>query len=486
MAAEKSIIKNATFNTVYKLLNILFPLITSVYLSRVLGPTYLGRVNYAHSIMSYFLVFASLGIPTYGMREIARAGNSIERRNKVFSELFLLNFIATLICSTAFLIMIASVASIRTNLTLYICTGLTLFLNVFNIDWFYSGQEEYVYITVRSFIVKVLSIILIFTFVRKQSDYIIYALITSIATTGNYIWNVINLRGRVRFTFSKLSFGQHMKPVFVLLVTLLATDLYNQVDVTMIGTMCSDTDVGYYSNGVKIIKIVYSITTAMSATILPRLCLLYKEKNKKKYITLFWKTLHFVLLIALPCSIGLFLVAKPVVLLMFGKEFAATATVIRVLSPIIVIISFSYLIGSVVLTSTENEHCLLIATILGAVVNMLMNYLLIMKLGIVGAAISSVIGEFVVAFVHAYFGWKYVKKRVDFKYIWSVLIAIFLLCCVVIFINNYVVNTFVSLGGSVFLGGVVYLSTLLFLKNSTALYVWDMIAKKIHFSQNSN
>ena len=476
---KKSIKVNTIFNVLYKLLNLLFPLVTSVYLARVLGPTYIGKVSYAQSIVSYFVIFASLGIPTYGMREIAKYSDNNKRKNTIFSELFILNLISTLLSSAIYTCFIICISDLNIDIKLFLCVGLSLYLNVFNIDWFYSGQEEYVYITLRSLVVKILSVVAILALVKSQDDYIVFALITSFATTGNYIWNVINLKNRVKFEIHDLNIKTHIKPVLILLMTMLATDLYNQIDITMLGLLRTDEEVGYYSNGIRLVRMVNSVTTAISATILPRMCLYFKEKNEKEYKSLFWKIFDIVIMLAIPCVVGIILVAKPLIIVLFGKEFIPTVSVIQMLSPIVLIVSVSYLIGSVVLTSTNKEKYLLRATIGGAIVNILLNVVLIPFWGTIGATLASLAGETIVLAIHFRYGKNYVHKKLDLIFLRDIVISTIVMAVAIIMLQNIIGNVFLKLVISVIVGVSIYFIMLVIQHNKMIGIFLNLLESKL-------
>ena len=174
---NKSLFKNTIYNALYNGLNIIFPLITIPYLSRILLSDGLGLVNYSRSIVSWFLIFASLGIPRYGVREIAKIKDNRNKLNKTFTELFLYNLLSTCICAVIYMLVISDVSLFSNHYLLYMVTGIQLFLNILNVDYLYQGLEEYVYITKRSFVVKAISLLCMFIFVKEKQDYIIYALI---------------------------------------------------------------------------------------------------------------------------------------------------------------------------------------------------------------------------------------------------------------------------------------------------------------------
>lgn len=475
----KKISINMIFNVSYNLLNILFPFITSVYLARVLGPEYLGRITYAQNIMQYFLIFASLGIPTYGMRQISRCNGNKERISRVFTELFKINAFTSIFCSILFTITVFVIGDFSTDIKLYLCVGLTLYMNIINIDWFYTGKEDYVYITVRSFVVKVISIIAIFVFVHTQQDYVIYALITSMATTGNYIFNIINLRDKVKFCRKNIDVKKHIRPTLILFVVLFFSNIYNQIDITMIGMIKDKVAVGHYSNPVKIVRIVTSLTTTLSATILPQMCSLYKERNLNRFNELYNKTFKLVYLLAMCIGCGICLVGDNLVYVLWGTEFAPSVSVLVILAFIVPIIAVSYISGSVILMATDNEKKLLLATSCGAGMNIVGNAFLIPYWGIEGAAIVSVLSETVVLLVHIFFSKKYIKLRIDKRFVASTMIPIAVMFIVVKVIGNLLqLSCIIKLMSQVVIGAFLCILCMLIMKNEV---LYDLLGRVIQY-----
>ena len=194
MKEEKSLKKNSLFNVLYKLLNVVFPLIYTVYLAHVLLPVGVGKVASAQNIVQYFTMFAALGIPNYGIREIAKVRDQIKDRDKVFSELFFVNASSTTVFVIAYYSFVNLHPFFADNRLLYNICGINVLFNYINVDWFYQGEEEYKYIAIRSFVIKVLSTISIFIFIRNENDYILYAFIYFFALGANNILNIINLK----------------------------------------------------------------------------------------------------------------------------------------------------------------------------------------------------------------------------------------------------------------------------------------------------
>ncbi len=408
---RKSFVKSTVFNVGYKALNVIFPLITSMYVSRILGPEGTGRVAYAQNILSYFLIFASVGIPTYGIKEIARNSSDRIKTSKSFSELFIINSFTTTFCIIVYIILVLLNPTFYSDRLVFFAVGISLFLNYFNIDWFYAGNEEYVYITVRSTIVKVIAIIGLFVFVRTRDDVVKYALVSSVGLSANYLLNIFYVRKRVTFSLRALEFKRHLRPVVILLLTMLATDLYNQIDITMMGSTCTKAEIGYYSYAIKLIRIVTSIATAVSATMLPRLSQFFSNKEKDRFETFTNRVLSAVILLVVPCTIGVVMCSNNIILVLFGAEFQESIPLVRIFSPIILIISISYLCGSIVLTAINKEKYLLYATLVGACINIALNAILIPAYHGKGAAVASVIAECLVFALHYLFSRKYIHYR---------------------------------------------------------------------------
>jgi len=475
---DKSFAKNSLFNVGYKVLNVVFPLITSMYVSRVLGPDGTGRVAYAQNILSYFLVFASMGIPIYGIKEIARNSSNRRKINKAFSELFILNFTTTTLGIVTYITLVLTIPSFREDQSVFFAVGVSLFLNYLNIDWFYAGIEEYVYISIRSTIAKAFAIIIMFVFVRTRDDVVKYALISSVGLTANYILNIINARKRVALSFQELEFRRHLKPVGILLLTMLATDLYNQIDITMLGSKCSKAEIGYYSYAIKLVRIVTSIATAISATMLPRLSQYFNNREKSEFERFTNRVLSAVILLVVPSSVGVAMCSNSIILVLYGNEFKNTVPLICVLSPIILIISISYLCGSIVLTAINKEKYLLYATLAGACINITLNAILIPKYHGQGAAVASVIAEITVFALHYIFS----KGNVNYCFATidnlKVIIATITMAGIIIIIDFFNLKPAIVLVASICAGALTYFFVLYITRHELVLEGVKFLRKK--------
>jgi O-antigen/teichoic acid export membrane protein len=313
----------------------IFPLLISSYVGRILLSDGVGKVSFVQNIVSYFTSLVALGIPTYGIREIAKCKTQQER-NIVFSSLFTINAISTIVFSIAYYIMIFTVPYFHNNLLLYTIGGIQIVFNFINIDWLYQGLEEYKYIATRSLIVRFVSLICVFAFIHSRKDEWIYLLITCAVNVGNYVLNVFRARKIVLLSLKGISLKKHLRSIFILLATVIAVELYTKIDTTFIGIMLSESDVGYYTYADRIVKIPITIFAAINAVILPRLSVYYMSGEKKEFHELLSKINITVLIFAIPTSVGTCLLSSDYILALFGSNFEPAGYLLKILDKNIV------------------------------------------------------------------------------------------------------------------------------------------------------
>ena len=309
---QKSLAKNSIYNIIYTVANILFPFVTSIYVSRILLPVGVGKVASAQNIASYFVTLAALGLPSYGVREFAKVRDNKAERDKLFTELLLLNIISTTLAVVGFLVLVFINAGFTGEWALYGACGLAIFFNYLNIDWMYKGLEEYGYITGRSLAIKGISLLALFLFVKARQDYVAYALISSLATGGNYVFNVIHARKFVKIRLSGIKLIKHLKPVLSIACIIFLSSIYNKIDVTMLNMMATDESVGYYSYAQKTVNMVLTMANAVTAALLPRLSYYY-ENDREGFYRLLDKGFQILCLMTLPLAVGMALVAEQTV-----------------------------------------------------------------------------------------------------------------------------------------------------------------------------
>lgn len=478
MLKEKSLITNAIFNIFYKLLNVLFPLISYMYLARVLLPEGIGRATAVQNNVSYFLILATLGIPAYGVREISKLRKNGKELNKTFSEILLLNGLFTLISCTIFIVAITVVPLFNNDSKLYLIYGISIFINLINVDWLYQGLEEYVYITIRSMVVKILTLAALIVFVRDISDIYIYALISVLATSGNYIFNIFHCRKVVKFSLCNIRPKRHIKSLIYLALCTISTELYARMDITMLGVMNTDAQVGYYTYAYRIINIVIAFLVAVTAVFLPRLSF-YFITNREKFNHLVTFGFNFTFLISLPACVGLAFVAEPAVVVLFGEEFRASATILSILAPMIPLKCVGDIVCYQVMMSAGKEATLMKSYFLVMVANFINNMILIPRFNASGAAVASVISE-ILAFVFVFY---FSRKIVEIKYDKTNICATFLGSCLIgiicFIIDKIEASDYLKLFFSLILSVSIYLLINVILKNHFYMNIVNGVKAKI-------
>ena len=461
---EKSIAKNSVYYSVYQALNVIFPFLSGMYVARILLPDAVGQVAYAQNIAQYFVILAFLGIPTYGVREIAKVRNDVKERSQIYSELMVINFISTCAFSAVYIILILSVPTFREQLPLYLITGFSIALNALNNAWLYEGLEEFRFISIRNIVFKALSFLILIITVRGPENYLAYASITVIGTAGNYVLNILYAPKFVRFSIHNLHLKRHIKSIMLLVVVNLAIELYSLIDVTMIGVFSENNNVAYYTYASRINKIFVQVINSFTIVIVPRIAFYYKEAKKDDFNKLISKTLETLFVVGIPLVVGLQIVSTDAIRIIYGKPFLPSANVLRILSFVLVISPIGYLLGSRVLLVIDHEKKMVFCVVLEAVVNIIGNVLLIPMLTEYGAAIASVVSELVCMIVYVNMGKKYFKIFGIAKDIWKIIcaVAVFTGYCILIrtFINTAFLRMIVQILGSI----IIYFGLLYVMK----------------------
>ena len=263
---EKNLKKNFIMNFIKILINLLFPLITFPYISRILLPEGIGRVAFVQSINNYFLLFINLGIPLYGIREIARVRNNGLEKSKVFSEILFLNIFTTIIGITFYFIFY-QLNMITDDREIFLIFSVVLLFNFLSVDWFFQGIEDYKYITVRTIIVKIISFIFLIIFVKEKSDICKYAIIVVFSLIGSNFFNIIRALKLVKLELKGLNIKRHLKGILIIFSMNLAISIYTNLDSVMLGSYGSKYALGIYSAASKMIHLILGIITNLSLLI---------------------------------------------------------------------------------------------------------------------------------------------------------------------------------------------------------------------------
>lgn len=261
----------------------LFPLVTAPYIARVLDPDGVGIVNFVNTYTNYFVLFAVLGIPTYAMRETAKHRHNEEALSSFVSEIFWIEIISTIVVSALFIASVYLIPSLRQDALLFVIAGISLYLTPLNIEWFFNGREEFGFVTARSLIIRTLSVIALFLFVKTKSDLFSYIIIGVVSTIMTYVWNWSRFfKTGVRLKISPKGAGRHIKPVFVLFGSAIAISVYVMLDTLMLGFESTYEEVGYYNSAMHIIKAILPMTTALSTVAIPRMSVFQRKEGLRR------------------------------------------------------------------------------------------------------------------------------------------------------------------------------------------------------------
>lgn len=473
---KKSIVKNYTYNLIYQILVIILPLITTPYVSRILGAEGIGIYSYTISIVTYFTLFGSLGIAMYAQREIAYVQEDKEKRSKIFWEVVILRGIILTIAMICFYFSFANSGQYSIYYKILL---LEIVSNAVDISAFFQGMEEFKKIIKRNLIIKVISILSIFIFIKQSTDIWKYVLIYVVSNLiGNLsLWvylpkyiSKINIKG--------LEFKKHLKPTIELFIPQIAVQLYTVLDKTMIGSIILDkAEVGYYEQSQKIVKIILTIVTSLGTVMLPRIANKFAKGKDDEIKNSIMTSFSFVYFLSIPMVLGMISIAKYLIPWFLGQGFEKSIYIIYIISPIILLIGLSNVIGTQFLLPTKRQKQYTISVVAGAITNIILNAILIFKLGAIGAAIGTVIAETVVTATQFVF----VKKEFNIKEVIFIskknIIAAMLMFLIILIIDKLlIINISLTLRMivEVSIGIIIYISSLIILKDK---FVFEILRR---------
>ena len=392
--------KNYVFNLVLTLSNILFPIITIPYVSRILGPVGIGKTQFIYSISQYFVLIAALGIPVYGTREIAKVKSNKLELSHLFTSIVIINLFTVILVSIIFYLMITTIDSFQAERKLFLISSTLIFFSFANIDWFYAGIEKYKYITIRSIFVKIVFAVLLFYYVKNEDDLLYYMIILVGSSVLNNLLNIILSRQYINLNkLSILQLFKHIKPLVLIFSSIFFASVYSTIDTFLLGFLKGYKDVGFYSASSRITKMTIPILTSMSAVLLPMLSVAIKEHDYNKIQVISRKSIDFVLLVAMPITVGLFFLSPELIRLFYGESFEPAILSLKIMSPIVLIIGLSTVFAVQILTPASLDSEVAKSVIIGLFFSLALNFILIPIIGFIGASISNITAEALVMFL---------------------------------------------------------------------------------------
>lgn len=388
----------------------IFPLITFPYISRIIGPSGTGKINFVTSFINYFAMVAQLGIPTYGIRACARVRDNKNELTKVVQELLIINLATTVVSYIGLTLCLIYIPKFQMEKDLYIIISFSIVLTTIGMEWLYKALEQYTYITIRSIIFKFIAVIAMFLLIHAEKDYVMYGAITIFASSASNILNFINVHKYVELKpVGNFNFRRHFRPVVVFFAMTIATTIYTNLDNVMLGFMTSDIEVGFYSAAIKIKSILVSLVTSLGTVLLPRVSY-YIEKNRMDdFKRIYEKAFNFVFVIACPLTIYFILFAKESISFLSGNLFEGSIVPMKIIMPTVLLIGLSNITGIQILVPLGKEKIVLYSEIVGAITDCVINAMLIPRFKASGAAIGTLVAEVAVLIYQMYVLKNYLK-----------------------------------------------------------------------------
>ena len=399
-SSKKSLAENYIFNLIKTLSSVLFPLITFAYSSRVLGVDGVGQVNFAKSFITYFSMIAMLGINQYGTREAAKVRDDKEKLSKFAQEILCINFITTVIAYFILFAVIHTVPTLKNYTLLLWINSISILLSGMGMEWLYQALEEYRYIAVRAVLFQIFALLLMFALVRDRDDVAAFAVVNVISTSGSLVINFFHARRYISLKRkAHLEFRRHLAPMLWLFAMAVSIELYTVLDTTMLGFFKGDTAVGLYTAAVKVNRIINTVITALGVVLIPRLSYYVGNDEKGKLMDLVRKGYNYVFLLSIPVALGLFILSDEIIRLFSGPEFAGADFTMKIITPIVIFIPFSFMTNQQTLVPLGKEKLILMSTGIGAITNIVCNSIMIPLFAENGAAIGTIVAEGAVAIV---------------------------------------------------------------------------------------
>ena len=472
---KASLTLNFVMNAILTMSQFLFPLITFPYISRILLPTGTGKVSFATSVVSYFALFAQLGIPTYGIRACAKVRDDRKALERTVQELLLINLIMSILAYIVLFLAIAFVPRMRQEKALFLIVGLTILFNAIGMEWLYKALEQYTYITVRSIIFKLIAVVAMFVLVHEQKDYVIYGGISILAASASNVFNFFHAHKYVSIKpVGSYNFRQHLKPIVIFFAMSCAATIYTNLDTVMLGFMTSDAEVGYYNAAVKIKSILVSVVTSLGVVLLPRASYYVECKLMDKFCRITHVALNFVILISVPLTVYFILFAKEGIFFLSGAEYEASIVPMQIIMPTLLFIGLTNIMGIQTLIPLGKEKVVLYSEIAGAVADLLLNVALIPSMASAGAAIGTVVAEGVVFAVQFWALRKEVLSSYQKVRYGTIVLALALAIASCLWVKTTALGSFASLLVSAILFFAVYGGVLVLRKEPLA---WQMAEK---------
>jgi len=471
--------RNILYNTILQLSQLLFPLITFPYAARVLMPSAMGSVSFASNFTQYFLTFAFLGIPAYGIREIAKVKGNHILLKKTFSELFYFNLITTTLVSIIFLCIVTTITILKSDLTLFLIGFGIIWSNLFFIEWYYNGTQDFKYITIRSLIIRSLSVILIFTLIKSPKDKNLYYLIEFIVIFLSSILNFSKAKNLLIYNINEINLKRHITPVLTLFSLSVMVTIYVYANTIILGLFKPKYEVAYYSVSERISKLAIAFIKTAGIVLIPELSILLnkKEENKQsRALDLLKKSFYYTTFLSIPIAFGVLFFSKELIEIIAGKSYKLADYSLMILSPLPILLGLAFIYSRQILFPLGKEKQMFRLSIYGMLFNLTINFILIPKFGYIGSSISYLLTEILMMTLVYFESRKYIRLNIKMKEpLMNCLLSIPFFF-IHYMISRFTQNSYLILPLGILICAIFYVTIqLLLLKNKIALEIYNYI-----------
>lgn len=473
----RSVRTNYLYNLIYQITAILLPLITMPYVSRVLGPQGVGTNSLTNANTQYFMLLGTLGITMYATKKIATVRENRRKLRQTFWEIFSIQFIGCMISYIIFVL----VLGIRSSLGLYyMLQGFFILSSAIDISWYFVGIEDFKNASIRSFLVKIISVFLIFIFVKDSNDLWQYILINSLTMfIGQFVMWIYVDKSTFSFkSLDKLRLRRHITPILVLFIPQVATQIYTVLDKTMLGVFSPTVEVGYYDQSQKIVRILLTILTSLGTVMMPRIASLISKNQHDIVKNTLKKSFTIISFLAIPIAFGIMGVSDRFIPMFFGYEYLSVIPLLKISSILVIIIGVGNVFGTQYMIAVGKNKEYTISVCVGAVVNFILNLILIPKFSALGAVIATVSAELSIALIQLW----YSREIVDISWIketYKYWISGIVMLIIVYFLGEGTYRNIFILARQIIIGCVVYFGTLILLKDNIIKNSFNLLKSKL-------
>ena len=472
---------NFIYNAILTGSNVIIPLITFPYITRKLGPDSYGLISFVNSFVQYFIVLSTLGIPIYGIREIAKVRDNYLERSKVFSEILTINIFLLGIVTIFYLSIIFFIPVFRVNITYYLL-GLSLLLTFpFGVYWFFSGMGNFKFITIRTVILQVLQVILIYSFVKSKQDSIIYFSIFIIISVLNSIINYYYASSYITFKFCRnIQFlRKHMQPLIYLFLFSFAASMYEILDSVLLGLISHNESVGLYTVANRIVKLPITFINILATVLIPQIAYTVGQNDVKEMSRLVNNSIIFVITLAIPMSFGVYILAPEIISVFNGNAFQQSVLTLRIMVPLIIILGISTIFGLQILNPLSKDKLLTKAVVIGMFFNLIFSFLCMSIWKYNGAALLAVLTELLTAIIAYIYARRFLPFSLNWKQICITILISIIFVLIVYIIRLFTYSDLLTLIISIICCSIYYFIIQYYLKNEIIIgaknYILNLI-----------